>query len=67
MPNHFYRLVLNIQEELNTEDDPCVEKDDYNFQVVKPHQVYMFGVDRVPADTSPWEWVGNLTSLRAPF
>ena len=36
MSNHFYRLVLNVQEELNTEDDPCVERADYNFQVVRP-------------------------------
>ena len=33
MSNHFYRLVLNVQEELNTEDDPCIETTDYNFQV----------------------------------
>ena len=34
MSNHYYRLVLNIQEELNTEDDPCIETPDYNFQVL---------------------------------
>ena len=33
MSNHFYRLVLNVQEEMNTEDDPCVEASDNNFQV----------------------------------
>ena len=36
MSNHFYRLVLNVQEELNTEDDPCIEAVDYNFQVFHP-------------------------------
>ena len=41
MPNHFYRLVLNVQEELNTDDDPCVETADYNFQVGKPYKAYL--------------------------
>ena len=36
MSNHFYRIVLNVQEELNTEDDPCIETTEYNFQVGSP-------------------------------
>ena len=56
MSNHFYRLVLNVQEELNTEDDPCVENIDYNFQVLWPLS-YFF----IISNTS--FWFGHFSGL----